>query len=305
MTSPRPDVAAPWPCPECQQLTLFTLETSSEPEGIRKDAGCARCLAVFAVTKAGLVRVPERAVTDVQCLTCGTVQPAAPAVLDKATRSSKPQIGYLLLWQQLREVAVSHGYALAVHGSLSRDLDLIAVPWADHASDPETLLQAILEQGQLHAVPGRSEPTAKPWGRLAYVLFPGGATYVDLSIMPRGQAPAAAGELTPAPSGLWQVADFYVTTCFGVGIPNKSGEGWEFVTGAFRDRKQAWVCAQALNALDAAKPGAAVPFDGRPCNHGGQRHYHLDYIGTGAGTDYWRCADCGDEFGPWFRNGGE
>lgn len=61
MTTPRPDVAAPWPCPECQQPTLFRLETTSEPEGIRKDAGCARCLAVFAVTKAGLVRMQAEA----------------------------------------------------------------------------------------------------------------------------------------------------------------------------------------------------------------------------------------------------
>ena len=35
------------------------------------------------------------------------------------------------LYPDLAEIAREHGYALAVHGSLARDFDLIAVPWRE------------------------------------------------------------------------------------------------------------------------------------------------------------------------------
>ncbi len=42
-----------------------------------------------------------------------------------------------------RIVARLHGYALAVHGSQLRDLDLIAVPWVPECSPPDVLAEAI------------------------------------------------------------------------------------------------------------------------------------------------------------------
>lgn len=42
-------------------------------------------------------------------------------------------------------VARRHGYAIGVHGSMSRDLDLIAVPWVESASSPDELLKEICE----------------------------------------------------------------------------------------------------------------------------------------------------------------
>jgi hypothetical protein len=40
---------------------------------------------------------------------------------------------YELLIEPLRAVARSLGYALTVHGSLVRDIDLVAVPWTSDA----------------------------------------------------------------------------------------------------------------------------------------------------------------------------
>ncbi len=40
------------------------------------------------------------------------------------------------IYPQLVEEARRHGYALAPHGSLQRDLDLIAVPWSEEAAAP-------------------------------------------------------------------------------------------------------------------------------------------------------------------------
>lgn len=48
-----------------------------------------------------------------------------------------------LCLEPLRMAARCHGYAVAVHGSVARDIDLIAIPWTDHASDPEALVLAV------------------------------------------------------------------------------------------------------------------------------------------------------------------
>lgn len=39
---------------------------------------------------------------------------------------------YCMFYEQLKDIAESYGYNLLVHGSLNRDLDLVAVPWDDN-----------------------------------------------------------------------------------------------------------------------------------------------------------------------------
>jgi hypothetical protein len=103
----------------------------------------------------------------------------------------------------LRATARAHGYALAVHGSLARDIDLIAVPWSHQVSAPAALAEAIRAEAQevtgclafikndLTADPRdftKRCPEPKFHGRLAwsiYVTNRGGyETYIDLSVMP-------------------------------------------------------------------------------------------------------------------------
>lgn len=43
----------------------------------------------------------------------------------------------------LRFVARSCGYALAIHGSLKTDIDLIAAPWREHCVGPDYLAERI------------------------------------------------------------------------------------------------------------------------------------------------------------------
>lgn len=38
---------------------------------------------------------------------------------------------YAALYPSLAEIARTHGWALAVHGTLGRDMDLICVPWTE------------------------------------------------------------------------------------------------------------------------------------------------------------------------------
>lgn len=86
----------------------------------------------------------------------------------------------------IRAVAIANGYAVAVHGSLKRDIDLIAVAWTDQAIAAADLVQAV--RGAVAGVTGRclilGEGMAKPHGRIAYTLVHGGfAGEIDLSIV--------------------------------------------------------------------------------------------------------------------------
>lgn len=87
----------------------------------------------------------------------------------------------------IREAARFQGYAVAVHGSLKRDIDLIAVAWTEQAKPPQELVRAIMGAvggilGNCHMLTALSD---KPHGRLACTLVhPGFAGEIDLSVIP-------------------------------------------------------------------------------------------------------------------------
>lgn len=95
--------------------------------------------------------------------------------------------------EPIREVARFHGYAVAVHGSLANDIDLVAVPWVERADDADELARSIM--GAVSAIVGRCytakagnaiEWTEKPHGRRAVSLHMVEAfnIWIDLSVMP-------------------------------------------------------------------------------------------------------------------------
>lgn len=104
--------------------------------------------------------------------------------------------GYACVYSMLIPIAAQHGYALAIHGSMVRDLDLIAVPWTDEATDALTLVKAIKDA--IGGITHNSEtdhlfkdedPRQKPHGRVAYSLHFTNrgchAAFIDLSVVPR------------------------------------------------------------------------------------------------------------------------
>jgi hypothetical protein len=117
-----------------------------------------------------------------------------------ATARAEAQQRYLTT---TREVARDCGYALAVHGSQARDLDLVAVPWTPEAVSAQQLVDTLCAVVGLVEKPSEwpvaPNPESKPWGRLAWALcgWPG-VQYLDLSVAPR------AGE--PIPVTVWRTA---------------------------------------------------------------------------------------------------
>lgn len=95
--------------------------------------------------------------------------------------------------EPIRAKAREMGYAIGVHGSLARDIDLIACPWTYDAASPEKLAGSLLEltgghlswsmQGREFTLAGC--PGDKPHGRLGWVINLDGGVYIDLSVMPR------------------------------------------------------------------------------------------------------------------------
>lgn len=113
---------------------------------------------------------------------------------------------FACMYHALCDITRKHGYALTIHGTLTNDLDLVAIPWVDNPSSPEILIQTLkdhigacgyadmlrrdgLEENLVQQILARqekasSEPEIKPHGRLAWNLYLEHGTKIDLSIMP-------------------------------------------------------------------------------------------------------------------------
>lgn len=100
------------------------------------------------------------------------------------------------------------GYALAVHGSMQRDLDVLAVPWADEAIEDLDLLARELQKAACGFEAATYQWERKPHGRVATsfcVCWPQwrhahhtpGNGHVDLSVIrARAVIAKALGEAT-------------------------------------------------------------------------------------------------------------
>lgn len=82
----------------------------------------------------------------------------------------------------LQKVGRELGYAVAVHGSLQRDLDVLCAPWTDKAVSAKRLVDEFHKR-----LGGRLQPAVqKPHGRKAWaIVLDRTHFYVDVSVMPR------------------------------------------------------------------------------------------------------------------------
>ncbi len=99
---------------------------------------------------------------------------------------------YAQLLPKIREAAKPLGYAIAIHGSMKRDFDLVAVPWIEEAASAEELVKMIAKEVDGFVIGGGPEPmergkvtdgTKQPHGRLSFNICWGGKPFIDLSVM--------------------------------------------------------------------------------------------------------------------------
>lgn len=93
---------------------------------------------------------------------------------------------YAVLYSDFRRVAIECGYSLAIHGSMARDMDLIAVAWTEDAVPHEELVAKISNciGETIWKDKHKTSFELKPHGRIAYILDIMGDWFIDLSIIP-------------------------------------------------------------------------------------------------------------------------
>lgn len=91
---------------------------------------------------------------------------------------------YAAMYPELVGIVKKHGYALAPHGSLQRDFDLVCIPWVAHPSTADDVVKDICSAFALNTI---GIPTVGFHGRKIYTLSMGfGECFLDLSFMPLG-----------------------------------------------------------------------------------------------------------------------
>jgi hypothetical protein len=103
---------------------------------------------------------------------------------------------HAVLYPFLAMRAIDVGYAVALHGSVGHDLDLIAVPWTDAAVSAEELVehlcrtmddQVFIYDGSAVGHQRNGVWGEKPHGRRVWSLHlkSWSGSFIDVSVMPR------------------------------------------------------------------------------------------------------------------------
>ncbi len=107
-----------------------------------------------------------------------------PGLADACRRAYRRSI------DAIRDAARECGYAVGVHGSISRDIDLIVAPWTEDAVSAEDVAEAIraaiaaTNEGWAFVNP-KLKAGEKPHGRMCWSIHVHGGPFFDVSILPR------------------------------------------------------------------------------------------------------------------------
>lgn len=107
---------------------------------------------------------------------------------------AKPSL-YAYYFLELKEIAIKYGYNLVLHGSLNRDLDLIAIPWQKEIKPHEDMIQEFAEYLGGYILIQDGEISAPFYhGRIIYVInirrgeksndYQDPQYYLDISVTP-------------------------------------------------------------------------------------------------------------------------
>lgn len=93
-------------------------------------------------------------------------------------------IMYCTYFGMFKDSAEKHGYCLSLHGSLTRDFDLILIPWIEH---PSNIMEVFKDWntiiGHSQDFPLFDSKEIKPHGRISYTISCGAGGYIDVSVI--------------------------------------------------------------------------------------------------------------------------
>lgn len=61
----------------------------------------------------------------------------------KSITTNGRAVFYAAIWNDLRQAAFNKGWALALHGSLANDMDIMAMPWTEKASTDSEMIEEL------------------------------------------------------------------------------------------------------------------------------------------------------------------
>ena len=104
------------------------------------------------------------------------VEPVLAPVIIKPIHA-KPSL-YSFYFEVIKEIGLKYGYNIVLHGSMNRDLDLIAIPWEDEIGDKDQMIDDITSAlGGNILMQNRSVENIegdrfgiKPHGRIVYII---------------------------------------------------------------------------------------------------------------------------------------
>lgn len=103
---------------------------------------------------------------------------------------------YAWYYERMKEICKSYGYNLLLHGSMNRDLDLVAIPWTSELGDVNEMLKEVTKflGGSLETKEVLGDAHFGPQGRLWYIInfqraeqwneYKDAQWYVDISVIP-------------------------------------------------------------------------------------------------------------------------
>lgn len=96
---------------------------------------------------------------------------------------------YACILEDLKNAALECGWAIGVHGSLSNDMDLMAMPWTDDALPVEDMILSLSDCfvdnpfKDKHIIPHYSKPN----GRVVYTISIWSDYYLDINVIRNGK----------------------------------------------------------------------------------------------------------------------
>jgi hypothetical protein len=104
---------------------------------------------------------------------------------------------YAMYFEGLKQIAIEHGYNLCIHGSMNRDFDLVAFPWADEIKPHFDMVDQMRDfvGGKFNAgdnkgglvgqrLHGRINYTINVWRKTPFTPEEDKQYYLDISVFP-------------------------------------------------------------------------------------------------------------------------